>query len=269
MPPFSLIVFGDPQNHNDVARRIVRLAADMRPDLCIILGDLVNNAADPDQWRGCVELLEPLARVCEIQTIPGNHDYEAPNVSTRFDRLFRPDAPLPWRALRRTGCRFLLLDTIAQAGDPWEAGAMPEGCAQLRWLETQLNEARDQNEHALVFAHHPIFLHPDVAFSTSPTIRTAKTADGFQPGNLLPVLLRGGAHAFFAGHIHLYERHRYEGLDCITTGATGYAFPNLPESPSPHHILTHEVHHVCHVEISDNAIRCRAIDEHSRTIDEW
>ncbi len=74
---FSLTLFGDLQEHNDIAGRIVALAVYMQPDLCIILGDLVGRGRDLDQWEECSKLLEPLQRSCEVVALPGNHDYES------------------------------------------------------------------------------------------------------------------------------------------------------------------------------------------------
>ncbi len=67
---------------------------------------------------------------------------------------------------------------------------------------------------------------------TSPTIRVDDCGDELEPGNLLPVLLCGGAQMYFAGHIHLYEKSKYQAMHFITSGATSYDLPDFKKEVS-------------------------------------
>ena len=269
MDSFSFVVLGDIQNHNDVTTRMVDLAASLRPDLCVITGDLVNDGTDVALWEKCIEILEPLAAVCEVAAVPGNHDYEGVGLASNFRRFFRQPGELTYVSLRCGGCKFLLLDTILDSEDAWETGCLPPSSPQLQWLRRELYDARVRDESCFVFAHHPIFMPTRVYYTTSPTIRADESADGLSPGNLLPILTQGGAHAFFAGHLHFYERSRHDGMSFVTTGATGYEFPNLGEGGNAHSVVRLETNHLCHVEVLKDAVRCQAIDEWSEIIDEW
>ena len=269
MSSFSFIVFGDMQNQNNVTRDIIALAASMHPDLCIVLGDLVNDGTDLALWEKCISLLEPLVTVSEVVALPGNHDYERPGVARKFCEFFRTSGEPTYRSLTRGGCRFLLLDTILYSGEPWEQGALPLDSSQLRWLTRELRDARVRDEPSFVFAHHPIFMPVQVYHTTSPTIRADASGDGISPGNLLPVLLQGCAHTFFAGHLHLYERSRHRGMNFVTSGATGYEFPGLGDGGNRLSILRRETNHLCRIELRGDVVRCQAVDERSAVIDEW
>ena len=269
MDSFSFVVFGDIQNHNDVTRRILELAASLRPDLCVVLGDLVNDGTDLALWEECVALLEPLAAVCEVVAVPGNHDYEGAGIARHFQRLFRTTGSRTYLSLRRGGCRFLLLDTVLCSEEPWEQGALPANSPQLAWLSSELHHARVHDEPSFVFAHHPIFMPARIYGSTSPTIRVDEGGHGVSSGNLLPVLLQGSAHTFFAGHLHFYERSRYRAMNFVTSGATGYEFPNLGDGGNGCSVLRAETNHLCRIELCGDVVRCQAIDERSEAIDEW
>ena len=105
--------------------------------------------------------------------------------------------------------------------------------------------------------------------STSPTIRVDEVADGVSTGNLLPVLLQGRAHTFFGGHLHFYERSRYGGTNFVTSGATGYEFPDLGEGGNRFSVLRLETNHLCRIDVLGDVVRCQAIDERLKVIDEW
>ena len=269
MAPFSFVVFGDIQNHNSVAKHMIELAASQRPDLCVVVGDLVNDGTDLALWEECTSLLEPLGTVCEVVAIPGNHDYEAPGVAATFCRFLRAPGEPTYLSLGRGGCRFLLLDTVLHSGEPWEGGSMPSDSTQLGWLRSELQAAREHAEPCFVFGHHPVFMPAQIYRCTSPTIRVDEAGDTIAVGNLLPVLLEGRAHTFFAGHLHLYERSRYRGMNFVTSGASGFEFPNLGEGGNTFSISRHDRHHLCRAELSGDTVRFRAIDESSEVIDEW
>ena len=269
MDSFSVVIFGDMQRHNEIARRIIRLAVDMRPDLCIILGDLVGAGRDLDQWETCSNLLRPLQRSCEVVALPGNHDYESAGVARNFCARFRrPDAPT-YMSLRRGGCRFILLDTMRYDQDTLECGCFPPDSPQAVWLKDELQQAKQETEPAFVCGHHPVFMSTEIYFSTSPTIRVDERGNELAPGNLLPLLLRGGAQMYFAGHLHLYEKSKYQDMRFITSGATSYPFPNLQEGGNRFGELRLEKNHLCRLHLGGGIVKFQAVDEWAEVVDAW
>ena len=269
MDSFSVVVFGDMQNQNDITRRIIRLAAGMRPDLCIVLGDLVGAGTETALWEEGARLLEPLRAVGEVAAVPGNHDYEGPGATGNFRRWFRGPGELTYTSLRRGGCRFILLDTMLGDEDTLECGLFSPDSSQAAWLADELEGARALAEPSFVFAHHPIFMSTEVYFSTSPTIRVDETGRELTVGHLLPILLQGGAQIYFAGHIHLYEKSRYQGMCFITSGATSFEFPNLREGGNQFGEVRLEKNHLVHLDLGGDVVRVRAIDEWEEVIDAW
>ena len=269
MSSFSVVIFGDMQEQNDIARRIIARAADMQPDLCIILGDLVGTGSDPAQWEECINMQEPLQQRCEVAVIPGNHDYESAGVADNFRVRFRqPQAPT-YMSLRRGGCRFILLDTMLYDRDKVECGNFPSDSPQAAWLESELQQAKELSEPVFVCGHHPIFMSSELYFCTSTTIRVDESGDKLALGTLLPILLRGGAQMYFAGHIHLYEKSKYQDMHCIISGATSYDPPNLQEGGNSFGELRLETSHLCRLDLGDGTVKFQAVDEWGAVIDEW
>ena len=269
MDSFSVILFGDTQEHNDIARRIIALAVDLQPDLCIILGDLVGTGRDLDQWEECSKLLEPLQRSCEVVALPGNHDYESAGIAHNFSARFRLPGVSTYMSLRRGGCRFILLDTMLYDRNTLECGYFPPDSPQAVWLKEELEQAKVLAEPAFVCGHHPVFMSTEIYRCTSPTIRADDCSDELEPGNLLPVLLDGGAQMYFAGHLHLYEKSKYQAMHFITSGATSYDPPKLQDGGNRFGELRLEKNHLCRLDLGRDRIRFQAVDEWSEVIDEW
>ena len=271
MNDFSFAVFGDIQNHNDVTARVVELVRAAGPDLCVVLGDLVNDGSNLQLWEECRSLLKPLAEVCELAAIPGNHDYDGRGRAEHFRRFFRKPGSETFMSLRRGGCRFILLDTQmdCDCSHRDDDGAFLADSSQASWLKKELDQAKTLSEPSLVFAHHPIFMPVQMYDSTSPTIRVDERSGDLSLGNLLPILLHGNAQMFFAGHLHLYERSLYRDMHFVTTGATGYPFPNLGDGGNRFSELRLEKNHFCRVDVRADELDCHVIDERGEVMDKW
>ena len=267
----SFAVFGDIQMHNEITRRVIEQVLTARPDLCIVLGDLVNNGSNLEFWEQCRNTLRPLAEACEVVVIPGNHDYDKSGRAEDFCRFFRKPGSETFLSLQRGGCRFILLDTQCGFDDSHHGykGDFSADSPQSVWLRKELKDAKAHDEPALVFAHHPIFMPTQIYESTSPTIRVDDRSGDRSLGNLLPLLLEGNAQIFFAGHLHLYERSLYNGVHFITTGATGSPFLDLGEGGNRFSKLRLERNHFCLMRVGKDELECEAIDEWSETIDKW
>ena len=269
METFTFVVFGDIQEHNRATERIIDLAVSMKPDFCVILGDLVNDGNDLTLWRECIGLLEPLSAISEIAALPGNHDYEQIGVAENFSRFFRNPGELTYLSMIRSDCRFLLVDSILESTDSLEQGKLDQNSPQSSWLQNELTQAKIRSQGTFVFAHHPIFMPTDIYFSTSPTIRVDELTNPMSSGNLLPVLTHCGIAAFFAGHLHLYERSTFEEINFITSGATGYEFPNLEDGENRYSELRLEKNHLCRIQLVEHRVRFQAVDAWYNVMDEW
>ena len=268
MPSLSVVLFGDMQQQNEITQNIIQVARSLQPDLCIVLGDLVNNATDLAQWERCNKLLAPLLAQCELHAIPGNHDYEQPGIANHFAKHFATPHALPYTAFSRCGNRFILLDTMLY-DQTMERGLFTDDTPQYTWLEAELAKAQEQGEAAFVCGHHPIFMSPELYFSTSPSIRVDTTRAAVEPSPLLHALLAGKARMYFSGHIHLYDHSRFKGLPCITSGATSYDFPEVSDGRNPYSELCVKKHHLCHLELADGKLIFTALDQFATAFDTW
>ena len=68
-----------------LAEQVAREAHELRPDLLVVSGDLVQRADIPTQWRVITAYLKTLPEPRLV--VPGNHDVPLYNL---FNRLFRP-----------------------------------------------------------------------------------------------------------------------------------------------------------------------------------
>ena len=271
MNDFSFAVFGDMQMHNEITSRVVELVRDARPDLCIVLGDLVNDGSNMEFWQKCRNTLRPLEEVCEVAAIPGNHDYAKSGGAELFRRFFRKPGEETFVSFRHARCRFLLLDTVLDAdlSNPYGEGGFPTDRPQMAWLKKELRQAKALSEPSFVFAHHPIFMPIQIYECTSPAIRVDDSDGNLSLGNILPVLLHGETQMFFAGHLHIYERSMYEGTHFITTGATGFELPGLGDGGNRFSELRLERNHFCRVDVRKDGINCVVIDEYGELMDKW
>lgn len=103
-----------PQTSRRHLARIARVAADARPDLVAVTGDLVDDHA-PDVAHYAAGL-GALAAPLGTWVVPGNHDVYAgwPDVRARLAALPLVVLANEWRWVERGGARFVLLGT----GDP-------------------------------------------------------------------------------------------------------------------------------------------------------
>ena len=58
-------------------------------------------------------------------------------------------------------------------------------------------------------------------------------------------------------------------MNFVTSGATGYEFPNVGEGGNRFGVLRREANHLCRIEVLGNTVRFQAIDERSVVMDEW
>lgn len=80
--------------------------------------------------------------------------------------------------------------------------------------------------------------------------------------HLLPALREAGWDAIFAGHVHDYERHDYDGFPVIITGGGGAGLEPLEECdyPAPNLLRLESVHHHVRVDITPESAWIEAVD---------
>ncbi|XBS68500.1 metallophosphoesterase [Acerihabitans sp. KWT182] len=191
-------------------------------DFVVTLGDLVDR-----HWSSYDDLLPLYRRLRHPHVaVMGNHD--ADTVSRHFSRLQPPlGLPKHYFHFAVNGYRFIVIDgndvslycneangqdgeqarrmlaQLAAEGKPqaqaWN-GAL--GDAQLRWLESVLQEARARQETIIVFGHYPL--------------APVNTHNLWNDEVVTELLCRYRVRAYFGGHQHGGGYQRLEDTDFIT-----------------------------------------------------
>jgi hypothetical protein len=205
--PIERLAFG--RETNDVGRRRIAQAIRAEPlDGLLHLGDLIGSASgwrrfDQDYPPG--ELSSKHIHICR-----GNHDCGGLwfGSSKEFNRRF-PRAIGRLEEADLGFLRLLLLDTNEQAmsEEQWRA--------QIAQFKLALSRADgDVNvKHVLVAGHHPPFTNA----------QWHKPSRAVLNNFVAPFMQCRKARAFFAGHVHGYERFAIDGKCFVVSGGGGGA----------------------------------------------
>jgi len=205
--PIERLAFG--RETNDAGRRrIAQAILAEQLDGIVHLGDLNGSASgwarfDQDYPPG--ELASKHIHVCR-----GNHDCGGLwfGSSKEFNRRF-PKAIAGPKEVDVGYLRLLLLDTNEQAmsKEQWRAqvAQFPEALSRA--------DSNDQVKHVLVAGHHPPFTNARWHAPSRPVL------DNF----VAPFMQCRKARAFFAGHVHGYERFAIDGSCFVVSGGGGGA----------------------------------------------
>lgn len=193
----------------------------LRPDLVIVGGDMVNDAADAAQRDAFFQAIGHLDPDIPIRWGPGNHDvtydWSAPTVESlrQYRDRFGPD----YYAFDHGPAAFVVWNT-AVAFDPtlvpgeWEA--------QLAFLETALEGAAAHGRQPILIGHHPLFVETPDEADTYWNIPTARRRP------VLDLIHRFGVRIGLAGHLHRGAWARDGAFEMVTSGPVGYPLGDDP-----------------------------------------
>eukprot|EP00811_Abedinium_folium_P011697 NODE_20834_length_780_cov_4.392037.p3 GENE.NODE_20834_length_780_cov_4.392037~~NODE_20834_length_780_cov_4.392037.p3 ORF type:complete len:206 (-),score=39.03 NODE_20834_length_780_cov_4.392037:45-662(-) len=113
----------------------------------------------------------------------------------------------------------------------FSAAGLPSGEQELHGHIRNLGEALRASSATwkIVFGHHPMYTRGSAHGILGNCLRAERysyvssreghvTAPGY---GLEDVLVEGGAHAYLAGHEHIFQHHRARGIDNLVCGASG------------------------------------------------
>jgi len=218
------------------------------------VGTLVAPARDPAGFNAFMEDSGPArAQGAPLLFVPGNHD-----LYHRFDReaLARLMGAPPdrlWYAVDAGRWRFVVLDTgtdLFGDGDP-----LPEGGAQLRWLDEVLSDAERRGLTPIVSAHMPPYSSAREDGAT-PLVEE-RVVKGVLDRHRVPLVLNGHAHA--------YERIERAGasgrsVTYIVTGGGGATFFHEgSEATAGSRTFVEGVPHFVMLELGEREIRGRMV----------
>jgi predicted phosphodiesterase len=171
----------------------------LRPDFCLMIGDLIEGRSDlgtvQQQWREAVPHLDSLH--VPLLLIPGNHDISSQqSYSLWTERLGKPYYAFDYR-----GCHFLMLNTEEIQGD----GEDGFGSKQILFAEQDIRKNQFAR-HFFVFMHQP-------AWTLNGVFKTQwSRMESLLPTNGVTVV---------AGHVHTLAMTKQNGKIYLIVGPTG------------------------------------------------
>ena len=186
------------------------------PDLIVHSGDLsFDGAGDADDLAFAAAEKARLPK--PWLAIPGNHDIGESAAAIRLQQPTNAARRAAWKAhfgetawARDVGAwRLVGIDTSLMGC------GTPEETAQRRFLENALQTRGERP--VLLFQHMPPYLNDadDPAFTALAVPHAAR-------GWLLETCLAGGVKAIACGHVHVYRRLEYRGMEIVWAPATSF-----------------------------------------------
>ena len=249
-------------------------------------GDIVENGAVANSWKGLLDVGQPLNANYPLMCVTGNHDVVNDTASADFQKpfpVFYDVMNLPGNQLNYSydygNTHFVAINSgFAQGAEKAGKVLFAEKSAEYRWLEADLAKARS-NRHIdwiIMYSHYPIY---SFGFSHIPTWQR----------HVKPLVDKYKVDLYLAGHRHVYERHKavrgteiFEPADAqvynqpqgtiyITNGSCGgslqgvggWALPTMMFTPREKK-YTHAV-----MTIEGNTITYKVADKEGKEVDHF
>jgi len=220
--PGTIAILGDLQRtsiwetllgreQNDEERELILKSINLdSPSALVLLGDMVYEASNINQWKYFDRLLYPINKVnIPILPVLGNHEYygESRIVAEEINKRFPQFTRSSWYSRTYGSTALIFLDSNVDELDniEWQQ--------QKFWFNRVINKYESDNniKNILVFSHHP------------PYSNSLLTGDEIevQEAFLDPFFKSKKTSAFFSGHAHTYERFLEKGKTFIISGGGG------------------------------------------------
>lgn len=248
----------DTQQDVELVHRLSQRISD-RVDFVLHGGDMVQRGGDDEQWLRYHAASRPFAqRVATISTV-GNHEGYWDDDYSRFRRYFAPGSGDTWYAFASGPVDVVVLNS--QDIDEPEINV-----AQLAWLERTLAElaaAPDANERwRIVLTHHAPLSSSLANAWFVPIGRSHQLRDEY-----VPLFERYGVDLVLAGHAHVYERSRRNGIEYVVGGPAG-GLMGLLGADNPDSITLAKERTVSHFEVDTETLTMRTHNVDGDEIDQ-
>lgn len=228
--PFRFAVFGDsrPGNreYSPVLQRIATEIGTLGVAFVVGTGDYIEGSSNQTtvrrQWEGFFTAIAPLQaqQTTPVALATGNHDIMG---IRRNAEIFIENFKRLYFSFDYEGCHFIILDTEGLGQEGRITGT------QLQWLKQDLSAHADA-KFTFVALHRPLFPvdgHVGSSLDQYPRERDALHA----------LFVQHGVDAVFAGHEHLYNYQKKDGILYFITGGAGAPLYASPDRGGFYHYL--------------------------------
>ncbi|MBU1069897.1 metallophosphoesterase [Myxococcota bacterium] len=242
MEPFTFLVYGDTRHGHGIHRQLVRVLEFDQASFVLHTGDFVDDGLKKSNWYRFFTISNPLMRRVPLYPTVGNHENAFERGLELYRRFFAvpDDGPQPEVVYAFTwgNSRFFVLN----ANKPFV------GAPQTAWLRTQLKEAaaNPQIRHLFVSVHHS-------PYTSGPHGPQQELLDS----GLVDDMRRYGVDMLFAGHDHMYERGRVDGLNYAITAGGGAPIYYIKHN-HPYSLVTEPTYNYARVVVQGDLIEFSA-----------
>jgi predicted phosphodiesterase len=207
--PLKITFITDTQDEARDARKVMEMAQRRESSFVILTGDLVQTGDASNNWTMFFWAMQPLINNRPLLPIIGNHEYRgttsAPPASS-WDFFFQIPAKDAHSAHDFANTRIISLNSCFE-DDPSQIQG------QLQWLEQALSADK---RWKIVALHHPPY---GASIFHSPLYPKQEFAHLRK--HYVPLFERYGVKLVLAGHTHLLEHSKKEGIHYFTGGPAG------------------------------------------------
>jgi len=230
--PLKIAVYGDSRYGHSVHQRIVEQILQLKPQIVVHLGDMVNSGDNIEEWKQFFEITLPLRKSAFFQPLKGNHE----NPDTFYNEFFG------------------LYNYHATVGDLEMIFLdLEQGIEKAADFLRSLNLS---DKKILIFTHYPIFTGGPHSKDYL-VQKAARLHDVFRDIN---------AKIVFSAHDHGYQRIERDGITYIVSAGGGASI--YPISDVRGMIKKAAVHHFVILEYN-GSFKVTVRDVSGRIIDEF
>jgi len=228
------------ENETKLFSKAISIANELGVSFVVVCGDMVNTPGDREQVNAVKTISKNLEANIPIFWVPGNHDVGADTEVPTIESLnqYRKEFGKDYFSFTNNGYKFLVINSVVLAHPEL---VIEEYLDQMKFIEEEMNEAKDKKTPTVVFTHHPLFLDNanekpmEPEWAPSPPGKAGYwTIPNPTRSDLIDLFEVGNVQAVFAGHWHRNSYARNGKMEMITSGPVGYP---LGEDPSGYRIV--------------------------------
>jgi hypothetical protein len=231
---FSFTVLSDVQQGYGIFSQLARWISelDATPLACFVCGDIMLRSANEAEWLNFWRYAGPITDKMPLFIARGNHEGNDPASESVFRQQCRITGEHFYSSYTCDRAYFIILDTEVEGEESSITGD------QLQWLRSELDSASvdDKIFHIFILMHHPLFPQ---GFHNGTDLENAEELHAL-------FLENPKIRTVFAGHDHIFNRYRRDGINYITTGGGG---------GSLNHGYGGEYHHFLKVSVFNDPVR--------------
>ena len=241
----KIVIYGDSQSNHKVHHDVCKLVEVLNPDAVFHVGDIVENAADTNEWIAFNQESAKYRQKAKFYPTVGNHDTDSPN----FLKYESTPNGKKYYSVDISKLHFIVLDSNDSLSD---------GSTQFKWLTDDLANASSKSAAIIAIFHHPPFGCANEKHSGD---------EKNLQQDLVPLLQLYGVKMVFSGHNHLYERIKQKKAWYIITGGAGGELHKSLKGCHKTEVQLSE-HHICELVYRDGQLRLKTYLLNKQKIDD-